>query len=98
MRTERLADRRPGPMMMILALAFLPLLGMLGLAIDLGFKFAVERQVQTAADAAALAGSRALGQSYQYTRLACQTNPTSLGCQGLTPWTDQLIRTEIVNA
>jgi Flp pilus assembly protein TadG len=98
MRTQKPGARRRGQMLMILALAFVPLLGMLGLAIDLGFKFALERQIQTAVDAASLAGSRALAQSYQYTRLQCQASPTAPGCVGLVAWTDQIIRTEIVNA
>jgi hypothetical protein len=97
MQTKTLGRRR-GQMLMILALAFVPLMGVMGLALDLGFKFALEREVQAAMDGASLAGSRALAQWYQYKGLKCQSNPTTPGCVGLVAWTDQLIRTEIVNA
>ena len=49
--------RRPGQTLVLFALLFPVLLGMVGLVIDGGLIMAAQRQVQNAADAAALAAS-----------------------------------------
>jgi hypothetical protein len=56
---RRVAGRRneAGYAMVMVALSIFALLGILGLAIDLGYFRYVKRQLQTAADAAALAGA-----------------------------------------
>src|SRR5437868_1017447 len=66
-----LASRAPqrGQVAIMLALAFPILLGMVGVAVDLGFGYAHRRQVQNAADAAALAGAQALGRHYVYAQI-----------------------------
>jgi Flp pilus assembly protein TadG len=55
-RPERGASR--GQIIVMLALFLVSLMGMLGLAMDLGFAFAAKRAVQGAADAGAIAGAR----------------------------------------
>ena len=49
-----------GQMLIIVAAAMVALIGILGLAIDLGYTFAQKRTVQNAADAGALAGAQEL--------------------------------------
>jgi hypothetical protein len=49
-----------GQSLVIISLSMLILIGMLGLAVDIGYGFALYRQMQTAADMAALAGTREL--------------------------------------
>jgi hypothetical protein len=56
--------RERGQMMVLAAILFPALLGITGVAIDLGFGYAHRRQVQNAADAAALAGTAALGRHW----------------------------------
>jgi hypothetical protein len=50
----------PGQVMIIFAMAALVLVGFVALAVDTGFLMAEKRQTQSAADAAALAGAKAL--------------------------------------
>ncbi len=57
--------RQPGQVAVIMALAMTGLLGATALGIDLGFSYAHYRQVQNAADAAALAGVQDLSRHYQ---------------------------------
>lgn len=59
---ERGANR--GQIILMFALFLTALLGMLGLAIDLGFSFAQKRTIQGAADLAASAGARAVARYY----------------------------------
>jgi hypothetical protein len=49
--------QKSGAVLVIIALALLGLLGVVGMAIDLGFNYGVKGQLQTAADAGALAGA-----------------------------------------
>jgi Flp pilus assembly protein TadG len=51
-----------GQIIIFVAVVAVGMLGMLGLATDLGYTFAQKRSAQNAADAAALAGSRAVTQ------------------------------------
>ncbi|HTM09366.1 MAG TPA: pilus assembly protein TadG-related protein, partial [Verrucomicrobiae bacterium] len=46
-----------GQVILLLALMMVPILGMVGIAIDSGYFFFTRRAMQTAADSAALAGS-----------------------------------------
>jgi hypothetical protein len=57
--------RQPGQVAVIMALAMTGLLGATALGIDLGFSYAHYREVQNAADAAALAGVQDLSRHYQ---------------------------------
>jgi hypothetical protein len=60
-RADRRADRRmgaaSGQVIVLFALFLTAMLGVLGLAIDLGFAFAQRRSMQNAADAGAMAGA-----------------------------------------
>lgn len=67
-------SRQRGQMLIIMALALVALLGMTGIAVDLGFGFAHRREAQNAADAAALAGAQALGRHY------INPSPATSGC------------------
>jgi Flp pilus assembly protein TadG len=61
---DRRVRRRflPGQMMVLLAIAMTVIIGFAALAVDLGLLYATRRNMQTAADAAAIAGSNALKQ------------------------------------
>src|SRR5260370_12365273 len=59
-----------GQVVVLAAGATLLIIGMAALAVDVGFLYATRRNMQTAADAAAVAGSNAL-------ETTCNTNP---GC------------------
>src|SRR5205807_9194300 len=60
-----LRDRR-GATVVLIAIAFPAVIGVTALAVEVGFWYALKRQDQTAADAAALSGAyeRAAGQAY----------------------------------
>src|SRR5436309_14739291 len=64
-RAPRRAFRRAhrGQALVFLALATLILMGAMGLALDGGYNYAQPRQMQNVADAAALAGARALARN-----------------------------------
>jgi len=55
-----LRGARPGQAMPILAAAMALILGLCGLAVDVGLLYTARRSMQTAADAAAVAGATAL--------------------------------------
>lgn len=57
-RTDRIAPDRRGVTAVIVALLLVPLIGLLGVAIDVGMLYQERRTAQLAADAAALAGAR----------------------------------------
>ncbi len=83
-----------GQVLVIFALASLVLLGALGLAIDGGYDYIQRRGMQNAADAAALAGSRAISQNQtdsQVTQVVLDTaahngvtDPTKVTCTFIT--------------
>jgi Flp pilus assembly protein TadG len=66
---DRLRDRE-GATLVFVALSMVVLLGVAGLAIDVGYAFVVRAELQNAADSAALAGARAL-----YTSDGSAVNP-----------------------
>lgn len=82
---DRLRTEERGSALAFTAVAFLGLLGMLALAIDLGMLYEARNQAQRAADAAALAGAAALvdlgndpgveEQAYEYARRYVEENP-----------------------
>ena len=57
----RIPNRERGQMLVIVALGLTVLIAMAGLIIDGGMALSNRRQVQNAADAASLAGTRVLG-------------------------------------
>jgi len=83
-----------GQVLVIFALASLVLLGALGLAIDGGYDYIQRRGMQNAADAAALAGTRAISQNQtdsQVTQVVLDTaahngvtDPTKVTCTFIT--------------
>lgn len=84
-RLRRLADEERASALAFAAVAFLGILGMLALAIDLGMLYETRSQAQRAADAAALAGAAALvdygndpgveDQVYEYLEPYVEENP-----------------------
>ena len=78
MKSLHLAARRRGATVPLFALLMVPLLGMLAFSIDIGHIALAKSDLQTAADAAALAGAEKLQELYiQYT-LPGQTNQNSI--------------------
>src|SRR5690348_5271108 len=68
MRLSHDAKRRQGATIPLFALLLVPLLGMLAFSIDIGYIALVKTDLQTAGDAAALAGAEKLQERYvQYT-------------------------------
>ena len=57
MLRKRIQSKR-GQVIVLVALLMVPILGMVGIAVDSGFLFSLKRSMQTAADSAALAGSQ----------------------------------------
>lgn len=55
-----IAGEESGQSLALVAFSMIAFIGVLGLVIDIGFAYARQRQMQTAADAAALAGTREL--------------------------------------
>jgi hypothetical protein len=64
----RYSTRQRGQVLVIVAFAMIGLLGMTGVAIDLGFGFAHRRQVANAAEAAAIVGAKALSRHIIYVK------------------------------
>src|SRR6516164_3250285 len=71
-------NRRPGATVPLFAILLVPLLGMLAFSIDIGYMVLVRTDLQTAADAAALAGAEKLQQLYVQYTLPGQTSQTSI--------------------
>src|SRR3954451_1293688 len=89
--------RQRGQVAIIMALSFVALMGKMGTGIDLGLGYAHRREVQNAADSAAVAGALALGRHYQYQYLV--QNPLSgYSLGGVTDATDSQINQEITYA
>ena len=59
-RRFRLAHDERGQVMALVVIALIPLLGMAGLALDIGYAYYSQRTLQSSADAAALAGAAQL--------------------------------------
>jgi hypothetical protein len=62
--------RQRGQMLLLMAFLLIALLGMIGVAVDLGFGYEHRREAQNAADSAAMAGALALGRHIQYDKLS----------------------------
>src|SRR6516162_6200170 len=71
-------NRRPGATVPLFAILLVPLLGMLAFSIDLGWIALVMTELQTAADAAALAGAEKLQQLYVQYTLPGQANQNAI--------------------
>ena len=69
-----------GQMVVMMALLMVALIGMVGVAIDLGFGYEHRREIQNAADSASVAGALALGRHIQYSTL----NATQRSALGIT--------------
>ncbi|HEY7067495.1 MAG TPA: pilus assembly protein TadG-related protein [Chloroflexota bacterium] len=93
MQLKKFSFRQQGQVAIIMAVALTALLGATGAAIDLGFGYAHRRQVQNAADSAAVAGAMALGRHIVYTY-----DGSSVGGVTLTDYTDAMILNEITLA
>jgi Flp pilus assembly protein TadG len=80
--------KRRGQVLVMVTLALFAMMGMLGLAVDLGWSYFTKKTAQAAADAAALAAVR-----YTYLQLANSDPPfifdcqTTVTCQAITPCT-----------
>ncbi len=82
---ERRKTRRSGQALVLVTLGLIAMMGIMGLAVDLGWSFFVQKQAQAAADGAALAAAQEAMQSartagIQVTALQCG-NPASVLCQ-----------------
>ena len=66
MPSAAVPSRQRGQTLVILALAFTALLGIVGVAVDLGAAVAQRRQAQNGAISAALAGVQTLGRHYEF--------------------------------
>ena len=97
MRPQRPEQRQRGQIAIVMALAITALLGVTGVAVDLGFGYAHRRQVQNAADAGAAAGALALGRHIVYTYDGSSL-PGPNGNITITDYTDTMILNEIRNA
>lgn len=64
----------PGQILVMFAIFLVAMIGMLGLAVDLGFAFAERRTMQNAADAGALAGARVVARSLPSLPLSAQAD------------------------
>ena len=58
--SHRLAREQRGQVLALIVVALIPLLGMVGLAIDIGYAYYSQRTLQSSADAASLAGASQL--------------------------------------
>jgi uncharacterized membrane protein len=64
MQPENVAGRARGQVLVIMALALVGLMGITGVAVDMGYAYTHRREVQNAADAAALAAGNAMIQGH----------------------------------
>lgn len=64
--------RQRGSILVLIALSIVVLIGMTGLALDLGYMYSVRAQLQNAADAAALAGASGLNGSTFYAQTSAR--------------------------
>jgi hypothetical protein len=67
--SSHLFQPQRGQMVVMMALLMVSLLGMVGVAVDLGFGYEHRREIQNAADSASVAGTLALGRHIQYRTL-----------------------------
>ena len=57
---KRLRHQHSGKVLLLSVFSMVALIGIAGLAVDIGLLYSTRRQMQTAADAAAIAGANAL--------------------------------------
>src|ERR1700730_14882192 len=67
---EALQSGRSGQILMLATIAIAVLLGFSALAVDVGLLYSTRRRLQTAADAAAIAGATALRDGQDYSKAA----------------------------
>jgi hypothetical protein len=94
MPAEQATARQRGQVLVIMALALVALMGITGVAVDLGYAYTHRREVQNAADAAALAGAIKLGTHYNAVGNPSGALPTPTP----SPQTDATIKQDITNA
>src|SRR5829696_4048515 len=95
--TKYLGIRQRGQMVIIMALLMVAILWMVGVAIDLGFGYEHRREIQNAADSAAIAGALALGRHVQYSTLT-SAQRAALGLTSDSFGTGDVIQQEMTNA
>jgi len=87
--TAKLVRQERGQVLALVVIALIPLLGMVGFAIDVGYAYYSQRTLQSSADAAALAGASKLPDAADASSLAAQYGVTpgsknALGSGGIT--------------
>ena len=87
--TTKLVRQERGQVLALVVIALIPLLGMVGFAIDVGYAYYSQRTLQSSADAAALAGASKLPDAAGASSLAAQYGATpgsknALGSGGIT--------------
>ena len=81
--SRRMRDER-GQVIVFVVIAFVFLTGMIGIVIDIGYAYKTQRDLQSAADAAALAGAQQLPDSTAATATATQYGASSSGGNAVT--------------
>jgi len=74
--TTKLVRQERGQVLALVVIALIPLLGMVGFAIDIGYAYYSQRTLQSSADAAALAGASQLPDAAAASSLAAQYGTT----------------------
>jgi Flp pilus assembly protein TadG len=82
-RLSRMREER-GQVIVFVVLAFVILIGMIGITIDIGYAYKTQRDLQSAADAAALAGAQELPDATAATTMATQYGASSTGGNKIT--------------
>jgi Flp pilus assembly protein TadG len=77
--SRRLAREQRGQVIALMVVALIPLLGMVGLAVDIGYAYYSQRTLQSSADAASLAGASQLPNLPGALGIASQYGATSSG-------------------
>lgn len=93
--SRRLAREQQGQVIALMVVALIPLLGMVGLAVDIGYAYYSQRTLQSSADAASLAGASqlpnlpgAVGTAAQYGAKSGEKNAVQSG--GITGVTESI--------
>ncbi len=81
--SSRIRDER-GQVIVFVVIAFVVLVGMIGIVIDIGYAYKTQRDLQAAADAAALAGAQQLPDSTAAKTTATQYGASSAGGNKIT--------------
>jgi hypothetical protein len=83
---RRASSRRRGQVLVIVGFALVALLGLTGVAVDLGFGFAHRRQVANAAEAAAIVGAQAVSRHIVWTQANAKGQLGLLGLPNTDPY------------